>query len=250
MKLNDYTIYYNENLLTALYKIENNKKGFLIVLYDDDKCCGTLSDGDIRRSILVNNNIGELTGAICAKTFVYINTTDSFEKIIQLFKDNKINFIPILDKNNKLINVITKRNMHLLLLKNIEYNYDYDFINMQDEEIENEIFYRPWGIYRTTLLNKYSQSKLLVVYPESELSLQEHKKRDEHWIIMHGNGNLVIGELKKRVTRGDYIFIPRGCKHQLINNDKKENLMVAEVQIGEYFGEDDIVRYSDKYGRK
>ena len=140
--------------------------------------------------------------------------------------------------------------MHLLLLKNIEYNYDYDFINMQDEEIENEIFYRPWGIYRTTLLNKYSQSKLLVVYPESELSLQEHKKRDEHWIIMHGNGNLVIGELKKRVTRGDYIFIPRGCKHQLINNDKKENLMVAEVQIGEYFGEDDIVRYSDKYGRK
>lgn len=121
---------------------------------------------------------------------------------------------------------------------------------MQDEEIENEIFYRPWGIYRTTLLNKYSQSKLLVVYPLSELSLQEHKKRDEHWIIMHGNGKLIIGELEKKVIRGDYIFIPRGCKHQLINIDSREKLMVAEVQIGEYFGEDDIIRYSDKYGRK
>lgn len=250
MKLKDFTIYCNENLLAALYKIEKNKKGFLMVLNEDNKCCGTLSDGDIRRSILNDNDIDDLIESIYTKNFVYINTTDSFEKIIQLFKGNKINFIPILDKNNKLINVITKRNMHLLLLKNIGYKYDYDFINMQDEEIENEIFYRPWGIYRTTLLNEYSQSKLLVVYPESELSLQEHKKRDEHWIIMHGNGSLVIGELKKKVTRGDYIFIPRGCKHQLINSDKKENLMVAEVQIGEYFGEDDIVRYSDKYGRK
>ena len=249
MELKDYIIYENDNLITALLKIEKNKKGFLIVLNDEQVCCGTLSDGDIRRSIIANNDINELVSNASTKEFVYVTENDKFEKIIKLFKDNKINFLPILDNANKLANVITKRNMHLLLLKNIEYEHSYDFINMQDEEIENEIFYRPWGIYRTTLLNKYSQSKLLVVYPQSELSLQEHKKRDEHWIVMHGNGKLIIGELEKEITRGDYIFIPRGCKHQLINVDYKEKLMVAEVQIGEYFGEDDIIRYSDKYNR-
>lgn len=249
MELKDYIIYEKDNLITALLKIEKNKKGFLIVLNDNQVCCGTLSDGDIRRSIIANSDINEIVGNVSTKKFVYVTKDDQFEKIIRLFKDNKINFLPILNSANKLVNVITKRNMHLLLLKNIEYTYDYNFINMQDEEIENEIFYRPWGIYRTTLLNKYSQSKLLVVYPLSELSLQEHKKRDEHWIIMHGNGKLIIGELEKKITRGDYIFIPRGCKHQLINTDNTEKLMVTEVQIGEYFGEDDIIRYSDIYGR-
>ena len=248
MKLEDYIVYENDSLIKALLKIEKNKKGFLVVL-DNKVCCGTLSDGDIRRSIILNNNINKLVCAASTRHFVYVKDSDRFEKIIKLFKDNKINFIPILDDSRKLVNVITKRNMHLLLLKNVEYNCNFDFINMKDEEIESEIFYRPWGIYRTTLLNKYSQSKLLVVYPESELSLQEHKKRDEHWIIMHGNGKLIVGELEKNITQGDYIFIPRGCKHQLINTDNKDNLMVAEVQIGDYFGEDDIIRYSDKYGR-
>ena len=128
MELKDYIIYENNNLITALLKIEKNKKGFLIVLNDEQVCCGTLSDGDIRRSIIANNDINELVSNASTKEFVYVTEKDQFEKIIKLFKDNKINFLPILDNTNKLVNVITKRNMHLLLLKNIEYEYNYNFI--------------------------------------------------------------------------------------------------------------------------
>ena len=120
MELKDYIIYENDNLITALLKIEKNKKGFLIVLNDEQVCCGTLSDGDIRRSIIANNDINELVSNASTKEFVYVTENDKFEKIIKLFKDNKINFLPILDNTNKLVNIITKRNMHLLLLKNIE----------------------------------------------------------------------------------------------------------------------------------
>ena len=59
---------------------------------------------------------------------------------------------------------------------------------------------------------------------------------------------LFLGESKINVYPGKYIYIPKGCKHQIINTGI-ENLIFSEVQLGEYFGEDDIIRYSDKYGR-
>ncbi|HHE05988.1 MAG TPA: cupin domain-containing protein, partial [Epsilonproteobacteria bacterium] len=76
----------------------------------------------------------------------------------------------------------------------------------------------------------------------------EHKRREEHWVIIKGKGKVVLGESLLDVYPGKYIYIPKGCKHQIIN-DGEENIIFSEVQLGEYFGEDDIIRYSDKYGR-
>ena len=58
-----------------------------------------------------------------------------------------------------------------------------------------------------------------------------------------------MGESIKNVSSGSFIYVPKGCKHKLINTSSEEFLMVAEVQLGDYFGEDDIIRYEDKYGR-
>jgi len=81
----------------------------------------------------------------------------------------------------------------------------YDFFSLDENQLEYEIYNRPWGIYKTTFLNKYSRAKIIKVYPKSELSLQEHKKREEHWIIVKGKGILIIGESTKNVSKGDYI---------------------------------------------
>lgn len=88
-----------------------------------------------------------------------------------------------------------------------------------------------------------------MVNPKGILSLQEHKRREEHWVIINGEGRVTLGDSVKNVHAGDFIYIPKGCKHRLENPSGSEYLMVAEVQLGDYFGEDDIIRYEDIYGR-
>ena len=81
------------------------------------------------------------------------------------------------------------------------------------------------------------------------MSLQSHNHREEHWIVAHGMGIVQIEKSEIRIESGSSLFIPKGAKHRLTNTDSKENLIITEVQIGDYLGEDDIVRYEDNYGR-
>lgn len=98
-------------------------------------------------------------------------------------------------------------------------------------------------------MNEYFQSKIISVNPKSQLSLQSHDHREEHWIVAHGKGTVQLDNSIVDVRCGSSIYIPRGCKHRLTNTDEKGNLIITEVQIGDYFGEDDIHRYEDNYGR-
>ena len=85
--------------------------------------------------------------------------------------------------------------------------------------------------------------------PNKKLSLQSHNCREEYWIVVHGYGQVQIGDSIKNVECGSSLFIPKGCKHRLINLSKSESLIISEIQIGSYLGEDDIIRYEDEYGR-
>ena len=77
-----------------------------------------------------------------------------------------------------------------------------------------------------------------------------HLKREEHWIVIHGTGFAVVGENKFPIKSGCRVHIPKSTLHRLINDSKDDTLMVIEVQLGDYFGEDDIIRVEDEYGRK
>jgi mannose-1-phosphate guanylyltransferase/mannose-6-phosphate isomerase len=92
------------------------------------------------------------------------------------------------------------------------------------------------------------QAKVITIFPGGALSLQEHKKREEHWVVVKGSGKVVLGESIINIYPGKYIYIPKGCRHQMINNTK-QNIIFSEIQLGDYFGEDDIIRYQDKYNR-
>lgn len=247
----EYIIKENKKIIDALKKIEDNKKRFIIVLSDEEKVVGTITDGDIRRGLLEGYAVDDYILDIINRKFSYINSNgqETFNEVVELFKSDKLDFLPILDEQHKLINIITKKNMHVLLIKDQKFSIDFEFLSLDDSLLEHEIYNKPWGFYKTTFLNDYSQSKILKLNPEASLSLQEHKKREEHWVIIYGRGRLVIGETIKELKAGDYVFIPKGCKHKMTNPSKDQSLMMAEVQIGEYFGEDDIIRYEDIYGR-
>ncbi|WIV12040.1 CBS domain-containing protein [Proteiniborus sp. MB09-C3] len=249
MSFGNYIFNSSGTIFNALEKIEKNKKGFLIINDDNKRIIGTMTDGDIRRALLSGEKLESDIKHIYNKNFKYIYRNDDFGDIIEIFKSTRINFIPILNEDYTLMNIITKKNMHVLLLENIEFDMTYDFLSLDDSILEHEIYNKPWGFYKTTFLNPYSQSKIIKINPLEELSLQEHKKREEYWVVIKGLGEIIIGESVKSVSSGSFIYIPKGCKHKLINKSEEDSLMVAEVQLGEYFGEDDIIRYEDKYGR-
>jgi mannose-6-phosphate isomerase-like protein (cupin superfamily) len=107
---------------------------------------------------------------------------------------------------------------------------------------------RPWGSFTILLDQPHCKVKRIQVLPGQRLSLQMHYKREEHWIITQGGPDITLDEVTQTYRAGDYIFIPKQTKHRIANTGQHP-VEFIEVQRGEYFGEDDIVRFQDDYDR-
>ncbi|WP_297512871.1 mannose-1-phosphate guanylyltransferase/mannose-6-phosphate isomerase [Thermococcus sp.] len=108
--------------------------------------------------------------------------------------------------------------------------------------------YRPWGSYTVLEEGERYKIKRLTVLPGKKLSLQMHYHRSEHWVVVRGTAKVIVGDKELLLRPGESTFIPAGVKHRL-ENPGKVVLEVIETQIGEYLGEDDIVRFEDDFGR-
>ena len=108
---------------------------------------------------------------------------------------------------------------------------------------------RPWGSFENLLDVPYCKVKEIVVKPGQAPSYQFHHKRNETWIIVNGTGEVTLDDKISVVDRGHTVEVPVGMKHR-IRNTGTEDLVFIEVQWGEYFGEDDIVRLADDYNRQ
>jgi mannose-1-phosphate guanylyltransferase / mannose-6-phosphate isomerase len=109
--------------------------------------------------------------------------------------------------------------------------------------------YRPWGYYESIDAGERFQVKRIVVRQGGMLSLQKHRHRAEHWVVVHGTAEVTIGDEQRIVHENESIYIPLGTVHRLGNHGKIP-LELIEVQTGSYLGEDDIVRLDDIYKRK
>ena len=114
--------------------------------------------------------------------------------------------------------------------------------------MSKEIEFRPWGGYEILEEGDGFKVKRIWVQPGEVLSLQSHSHRSEHWIIVKGTGRVTLGDETLIRRENESAFIPAETRHQ-IANPGQEPLEFIEVQKGVYLGEDDIVRYADKYGR-
>jgi mannose-1-phosphate guanylyltransferase len=107
---------------------------------------------------------------------------------------------------------------------------------------------RPWGAYTVLQEGPGFKIKRIEVKPGGALSLQLHRRRSEHWVVVGGEARVTQGELSYALRANESTFIPVGTRHRL-ENPGPEPLLVIEVQCGDYVGEDDIVRFDDQYGR-
>ena len=114
-------------------------------------------------------------------------------------------------------------------------------------DLHRQVF-RPWGSYDSIDHGQRFQVKRIIVNPGAKLSVQMHHHRAEHWVVVSGVAKVRVGDKEKLLSENESIYIPIGEVHSL-ENPGKVPLHLIEVQSGSYLGEDDIVRFSDQYGR-
>ena len=112
----------------------------------------------------------------------------------------------------------------------------------------NRRVYRPWGQYTSVIEGSSWQVKRLEINPNASISLQKHKYRSEHWVVVSGTAKVEINGKISNLEKNESAYIPHGFKHRLTNPGEVP-LIVIEVQSGSYLGEDDILRFEDNYGR-
>jgi glycosyltransferase involved in cell wall biosynthesis/quercetin dioxygenase-like cupin family protein len=108
--------------------------------------------------------------------------------------------------------------------------------------------HRPWGYYKILADNDTYKNKEIVVFSHKRLSLQRHQRRSEHWYIIDGRAEITLDDKTFVLAPGQSVDIPKGALHR-IANPGSENVRFIEVQTGDYFGEDDIERFEDDFGR-
>lgn len=116
------------------------------------------------------------------------------------------------------------------------------------EPFEHLTSHRPWGKFTVLEEGDRYKIKQIVVDPKQRLSSQMHYHRSEHWIVVTGVAKVKIGGQEQLVHENQSVYVPKSQVHRL-ENPGKVPLELIEVQVGEYVGEDDIVRFDDIYGR-
>jgi len=239
MKLENYIVNINSSLKNIFesFNITWNKfclvekKGIIIWV---------ISDWDIIKSICKNVNLNIDIKNIINYNFIYLKESKyNNQDILNIFLKNNILFIPIIKENWKIHKIILKEKFYEdVLLQD----------SIKDDNIKN-IFPRPWWFYKSIYLSNFARSKIICVNPNQRLSLQKHNHREEHWIIINWTWEIDLEDSKKTLGKWDYFFIPKWTKHRIKNTSNDKNLYFVEVQLWDYFWEDDIIRYSDDYNR-
>lgn len=173
---------------------------------------------------------------------------DSHNNLIQSFEGKKVAVSGIKDTI-----VIDTKDALLICKKNTSQNVK-EIVNKLKEEKHETLevhkkAYRPWGSYIVLEDEPNYKVKRLTIYPNRKLSLQLHNKRSEHWVVTKGTATVVKGEKEFDLKESESIFIPVETKHR-ISNKSDSNVEIIEVQTGSYFGEDDIIRFEDDFGRE
>lgn len=112
----------------------------------------------------------------------------------------------------------------------------------------HQTVYRPWGSYTVLEESANFKIKRIVVNPGAKLSMQMHKHRSEHWVVVSGEATITNNEIEYKLQENQSTYIPKTHRHRLANQSDKP-LAIIEVQCGDYVGEDDIIRFDDTYGR-
>jgi mannose-1-phosphate guanylyltransferase len=183
-----------------------------------------------------NNNVSEGDVLLSKVKNSYIHSSN------RLVVVNDLSDLIIIDTQDALL-VSSKKNSQDI--KNIVKKLKND--NRSEPDNHRKV-YRPWGYYDSIDFGEGFQVKRILVNPGAKLSLQKHKKRAEHWVIVKGVALITCGDKVFKLQKNESTYIPKGEIHRLENHETRP-LEIIEIQTGNYLGEDDIIRLEDDYER-
>jgi len=184
-----------------------------------------------------NNNVSEGDVILNKVHNSYIYSSN------RLVSVNDVSDLVIIDTQDALL-VSSKKNS-----QNIKHIVEQLKKDNRTETDNHRKVYRPWGYFDSIDLGSSFQVKRIFVNPEAKLSLQKHRKRAEHWVVVKGVALVTCGKNIFKLEENQSTYIPRGEIHRL-ENYGTETLEIIEIQTGDYFGEDDIIRLKDDYDRR
>ncbi len=219
MKIDKYVINKKETIQSALNKIESNHLGVIFVEDDYDKIIGVSSSNNIKKYLFKNNNL--MTSIIsCMNTnYKFIYEDEATRENILKNLISKTTVLPILNRDMQLISVVSDKQMSW-----------------------NTTSHKPWGYYNLISKTENYLIKKIVIFPQEGISLQKHSFRSEHWIVLSGEAEIIIGEEIIILKESESTFVPVEKKHKISNKYNKP-LIILETQLGSKLSETDIIRY-------
>jgi len=193
-------------------------------------------------SISKQHEVDEQGNTITAKSILFDCKNNYIRHSNRLIAGIGLNDLIIVDTPDALL--VATKDKAQDVKKVVEYLKQIDHAAYQ----YHSTVHRPWGTYTVLEEGERFKLKRIVVKPGAILSLQKHHHRSEHWIVVSGTAETIIDGERKIVHVNESTFVPVGIKHRLLNPGLVDLVMI-EVQSGEYLGEDDIIRFDDEYGR-
>ena len=154
--------------------------------------------------------------------------------------------------NQENLIVISTKDALLIMPNDKNINIKDSIKNLSKKNNEKVLFhpnvYRPWGSFEVLLTKKNYQVKRLVINPKQKISLQKHKYRSEHWVVVNGLATVTKNNKIYNLKKNQSIDIPKGSKHR-VENKQNLPLVIIEIQTGDKLLENDIIRFEDIYNR-
>ncbi|MFA7209412.1 MAG: mannose-1-phosphate guanylyltransferase/mannose-6-phosphate isomerase [Parcubacteria group bacterium] len=214
-----------------------SEKSDKVVTFEGDFGWSDIGSFDILSNIIQQKNIDQKNHVLIDSKNIFIHSVT--DKLVAVSDVEDL----IIVENDDCI-LVQKKGKSENVKKIVNYLKEHD-----RKEVDHNIMgYRPWGKYKVLVDDANHKVKKLIVYPGATLSLQSHNRRSEHWVVVRGTARVINGDQEIDLQENESTYIPATHKHRL-SNPGKTDLEIIEVQTGDYFEEDDIIRYDDIYNR-
>lgn len=243
-----------ETLFAALERLHARPEKAVIIVDAAGRLAGILDEAGLRGALLTAGRLDATLRTLDLPQDPAVHVDTPFDEVVRITLAACAALVPVLDDRDRVINAFTREQLHHLLAGDLPWDPRCDFTILAAGASlaagdRPDAVTRPWGFYRSLLTTAFTQAKILSVAPGQELSLQKHFRREEYWTVVRGQGIFRLDDDRYTVRRGFTVHIPREAVHWIRNTHSSEALILIEVQVGDYFGEDDIFRLSDRYHR-